>query len=70
MFGPTEFVFRCKMCDHSEAWTTDKASASASIWHIYREHQEWWAAEALPGQIPPPSPELFGTRFEEWERQS
>lgn len=66
----TEYVFRCRLCDHSEAWTSDKASRAAGLWHLFRSHTEFWVKHTAAGQIPPPNPEMFGQRFEDWERQS
>jgi hypothetical protein len=66
----TEFAFRCKLCDHSEAWTTNQSSRAAGLWHLFKKHTEFWVEHTAAGQIPPPNPGLFGQRFEEWERQS
>lgn len=65
-----EFIFRCKLCDVSEAWTTEEAAQSASVWHVWAAHPTVW--RELKGAIAPLDipPLLLGRRFEDWERQS
>lgn len=69
-FEPTEFAFRCALCGHSEAWTTERAAQAAAVWHVFELHQGEWI-EQTGGILPQdPRPEAVGRRFQEWERQS
>lgn len=60
----TEHIFRCRVCGHEEAWTTEDASVAASVRHLRDAHGEHLVLDA------PPDPESLGRRFEDWERQS
>lgn len=70
-----EFTCRCKVCGHNEAWTTERAAQAAATWHVFEEHPIQWLEILLDAGEEPrppqdPRPEEFGTRYEQWERQS
>lgn len=66
----TEFAFLCKICSHSEAWTTEGAAQAAAWWHAFENHRDRWIEAMGTGMPNVPRPEQRGRRFEDWERQS
>lgn len=65
----TEYAFTCKVCGHSESWSTDTAAEAAAVWHVFTHHQGTWI-EITGGRLPKdPKPENVGRKLEEWEQQ-